>query len=90
MNKQELAKTLRQRQLAKFEQNWLGLSREQRKNYTRERIISMSDKEIICSYIICSHCGKWILPYSEAVEIAKRCKNFNEWCRKITEISHGV
>lgn len=75
MNEKQLTEELRQRQI--------------KAGYvSKEQIDAINDEEIIKSYIICSECREYIIPYQEAIDIAKRSKNFYQWWNKIIEVAH--
>lgn len=77
MNKKQLAEILRKRQ---FQSGYVS----------EEKVMGLTDEQIIKSYILCSNCGKWIIDFKEAIELAKRSKNFDGWWKKIHEVSaHG-
>lgn len=89
MNEQELAKWLRERQLSKFSELKNQLPEEHRELFTKELISSLPDKDTITTYLVCSHCGEWLVSYDEAMDLAERCKNIEEWLDKTEEIGRG-
>ena len=89
MNEKELADELRKRQLEKFLELKNLMNDEDQKYYSKEIILSILDKDMISSYIICSNCREWLVTYSEALDLASRCKNVDEWLDKTEEIMRG-
>lgn len=66
MDEITLATLLRERQIA------FGVA-------PKELIVKLTDMDIIKSYIICSHCGKYWVTYEQAIEIAKTIDDLEDW-----------
>jgi hypothetical protein len=52
----------------------------------KAKVESISNREIISSYLVCSDCGNEFISYHDAVEIAKYSKNIDEWFSNIESV----
>ena len=82
MNEKQLASKLRERQLAKSKE-MIKQVNEMGRPITliafRQKVASLTNSDIISTYLTCADCGSEFLSYHDAVEAANHSKTVEEW-----------